>query len=301
MLSFSRILCPVDFSDASRHAWRHAVVIGSWYRATITLLHVCSPAYPAEPPILLAEFPAHTGRLGEADRQDLEHRLTPWIESARREGLATSLVFDEGHKPSDRILSCAESIDADLIVMGTHGLSGFERLLLGSVTEKVLRKAPCPVLTVPPTVAAIETPQFKRLLCPVDFSASSTAALGVACSLAKEAGGRLTIVHALDWPAEDDLGVQRFAAPEFQQSFEGCVKTRLEALVSEDLRLWADPTTVVTHGKPYRRIVEIAAEESTDLIVMGVRGRNPLDLMLFGSTTNQVVRQAPCPVLTLTQ
>jgi nucleotide-binding universal stress UspA family protein len=299
MLSFSRILCPVDFSEASRHAWNHAVMIGAWFNSTMLVLHVCDPLYPPEPPLLLARFPAHTGQLQDTDRRDLEHQLEPWIEEARAKGLVTSLLFDEGHNPAPPILSCAESMNADLIVMGTHGHSGFERLLLGSVTEKVLRKARCPVLTVPPAADASGGPRFEHLLCPVDFSPSSMAALDIACSIAKEANAHLTILHALDWPAEDDLGVERFASPEYRESFEGCVQARIDALVTDEVRLWADPVTLVTHGKPYRRILEIAAAEKTDLIVMGVRGRNPLDLMLFGSTTNQVVRQAACPVLTL--
>jgi nucleotide-binding universal stress UspA family protein len=69
--------------------------------------------------------------------------------------------------------------------------------------------------------------------------------------------------------------------------------------VTDDIRQWCTPSTMVGYGKPYREIVDVAAKEQMDLIVMGVRGRNSLDLTLFGSTTNQVVRRAPCPVLTL--
>ena len=80
---------------------------------------------------------------------------------------------------------------------------------------------------------------------------------------------------------------------------EVSVQRRLDELITDEVRTWAKPATVVIHGKPYRRILEIAAHDKTDLIVMGVRGRNPLDLMLFGSTTSHVVRAASCPVLTL--
>ena len=106
-------------------------------------------------------------------------------------------------------------------------------------------------------------------------------------------------MHVLDWPVDDEPVMQRLDAPEFRLPFDASVKRRLDELITDDVRTWAEPATVVTHGKPDRRILEIAAQDNTDLIVMGVRGRNPLDLMLFGSTTNHVVRQASCPVLTL--
>ena len=98
------------------------------------------------------------------------------------------------------ILSAAAVTHADLIVLGTHGASGFEHLLLGSVTEKVLRKAPCPVLTVPPRAHNTSALPFKKILAAVDFSDSSLAALGAALSVAQEADAQLTILHVLDWP-----------------------------------------------------------------------------------------------------
>ena len=265
------------------------------------MLHVCDPVYPLEPALPLAGFPKGRGTLADRDRQALEARLEPWLQAARAKGLATRVVFDEGHNVSAPILNHAFLLPADLIVLGTHGLGGFERFLLGSVTEKVLRKAGCPVLTVPPPAVNAPKPVFKRLLCPIDFSPSSLAALQAAFSLAKESDAHVTLMHALDWPAEDDLVVERLEAPEFRLSVEASVRRRLDALISDEERTWAEPTVVVTHGKPYRRIVEVAEHEQSDLIVMGVRGRNPMDLMLFGSNANHVVRQASCPVLTLRQ
>jgi nucleotide-binding universal stress UspA family protein len=301
MLDFKQILCPVDFSDPSRFALEHAVTIAGWYASTLNVLHVCDPTYPPAPPIPFAVFPARPRTLGDAARTDLESTLEPWLVSARAKGLETKILFDEGHNPAAPILTCAALVPADLIVMGTHGLGGLDRLLLGSVTEKVLRKAPCPVLTVPPRAFQAATPTFKRLLCPVDFSASSTTALQVASSLAKESDAELTVLHVLDWPEDDEVLMKRLTEPEFRLPIEASVQRRLDGLITDEVRTWAKPTSVVVHGKPYRRILEIAAQDKTDLIVMGVHGRNPLDLMLFGSTTNHVVRAASCPVLTVRQ
>jgi nucleotide-binding universal stress UspA family protein len=99
LLDIRRILCPVDFSDASRHAWDHAVVIAGWYGASITALHVCNPVFPAEPPISFAELPKTTERLTGADRRELEADLAPWLEAACAGGVVADVVFDEGHNP----------------------------------------------------------------------------------------------------------------------------------------------------------------------------------------------------------
>jgi CPA2 family monovalent cation:H+ antiporter-2 len=228
------------------------------------------------------------------------HRLSSgdWLEPALRAGVNVDVIVDEGNIPT-RILEFGDTLRPDLVVMGTHGLGGFDRFILGSITEKVLRKSACPVLTVPPAAGAIRIP-YKRLLCPVDFSESSLAALRFATSIAKETDASLTIAHVFDWPSGDAF-MERFNEPEFRRLVEQDARERLEALVTDDLRTWCRPATAIAHGKAYREILAIAAREDADLIVMGVRGRNPVDLMLFGSTTNHVVRAATCPVLTLKQ
>jgi nucleotide-binding universal stress UspA family protein len=182
--------------------------------------------------------------------------------------------------------------------MGTHGRNGFERLLLGSVTEKVLRKAACPVMAVPPPAVSAGKLPYTRLLCPVDFSDSSEAALRFASSLAEEADARLTILHVFDWQP-DDLMTARFDTAEYYEAVEQQARERLERLVIDEVRVWCKPETVTTRGKPYREILALADANEVDLIVLGVRGRNPIDLALFGSTANQIVRRARCPVLTV--
>jgi nucleotide-binding universal stress UspA family protein len=220
------------------------------------------------------------------------------VEAIGHAGVKTTTLVDEGHA-AHIILQQAETLDADLVAMGTHGVSGFDRLVLGSVAEKVLRKASCPVMTVPPaTVTSAKVP-YTRLLCPVDFSDSSLAALRLAFSFAKESDAHLTILHVFDWPPDDDLLLERFDAEAFRREVENRTRERLEGLVTEEVRTWCKPATQIGYGKPYRRILEAAAHDRSDLVIMGVRGRNPLDLAVFGSTTNHVVRQASCPVLTM--
>jgi len=159
----------------------------------------------------------------------------------------------------------------------------------------------CPVLTVPPPAVTVAKLPYKRLLCPIDFSESSLAALRFASSIAKESDAHLIVLNVFDWPADEELLVERFDTPEFRRVFEREAQARLGALLTGDEWNWCRPETKITYGKPYRQILEIAEREGADLIVMGVRGRNALDLMLFGSTANHVVRRATCPVLTLRQ
>jgi nucleotide-binding universal stress UspA family protein len=192
-------------------------------------------------------------------------------------------------------------------VMGTHGTSGFEHLLLGSVTERVLRKAPCPVLTVPPRAQATSQLPFRRVLCAVDFSDSSLAALDLAFSLAQEAEAALTLLHVIEWPWTEpppprlaDLPPEQAAAlAEYRRYLVKSASDRLNALVPDSVRDRCQPASRIAHGKSYAEILRVASADGADLIVMGIHGRNAVDLMLFGSTTNQVVRRATCPVLTL--
>jgi nucleotide-binding universal stress UspA family protein len=190
--------------------------------------------------------------------------------------------------------------------MGTHGTSGFQHLAMGSVTERVLRNAACPVLTVPPRAHATSRIPFTRLLCAIDFSESSMAALQFASSLADESHATLTMVHVLEWPWEEppaprleDLPVEQGAAlAEYRRYREKMALMRLEEVASAT-RVSHTPLVRLRNGKPYVQILDVAQEESSDLIVIGVHGRNPIDMMVFGSTTNHVVRGATCPVLTL--
>jgi nucleotide-binding universal stress UspA family protein len=199
------------------------------------------------------------------------------------------------------ILDYAAQIEADLVVIGTHGRTGFERLMLGSVTEKVVRKARCPVLTVPRGAElAAGQPVFRRVLCGVDFSDASDRALEYALSLAEEANGTLTLVHVLEWLGEPSLlGPSPFDLQAYRRALTSEAQRLLESRVPADARDWCQATAVVREGKPYQELLRAATDTGADLLVLGVHGRGVIDRMLFGSTLQQVVRQAACPVLTV--
>jgi nucleotide-binding universal stress UspA family protein len=191
---------------------------------------------------------------------------------------------------------------ADLLVLGTHGRSGFQRLFLGSVTEKVIRKATCPTLVVPPRAADVapDAPvQFRRILSPVDFSDSSRDALAYAVHMAEEADARLTLLHVIEVPPElrEHAMVPDFDVDRIRSAAEADALRRLRDLVPDQARSYCTVETAVVEGKAYREVLRRAADGQSDVIVMGVHGRGAVDLLVFGSTTHHVIRAATCPVL----
>jgi nucleotide-binding universal stress UspA family protein len=211
----------------------------------------------------------------------------------------------EGRLVHDAILAQVDATGADLLVLGTHGRSGFERLFLGSVTEKVMRKATCPTLIVPPRAHDVaDAPvEFPRILCPIDFSEGSLAALEYAINLAEEADGQLTLFHVTEMPAA--LSQEPFVVEnELARLHETAVndaRRRLTNLIPENARVYCTIDAAVVEGRAYREILRRAAEQKAALIVMGVHGRGALDLFLFGSTTHHVIRASTCPVLIVRQ
>lgn len=300
MLTQERILCPIDFSDSSKQALAYAKALSSWYDAPLTVIHVCVDLPVFEMASPFGHTAATAVVLEEAQLAERRAAVHSFVTSAGG-GDSTEIIVSEGTDAKAEILRQAAAGHASLIVMGTHGRSGLAHLLLGSITEKVLQKAPCPVLVVPPHAAPADSvsPVFKRIVCAIDFSAGSLLALNLALGLAQEADARLTLLHAIEFPAalrevvfSTDANVDRLHA-----AAEAEYLRRLRALVPASARMYCTVTARVNEGKPAREIQQVAADEAADLIVMGVQGRGAIDLMVFGSNSNTVIRTATCPVL----
>ena len=297
MIQFKRILCPTDFSKYSFRAADYAVALARHYDGEAHFLHVVPEVllHPDQYPYLVEPV-----RAEPEVRQRALDRLDAFVALTRAEQIETRFSVEEGH-PVSTILGAAEDDESDLICLGTHGREGVERLVLGSVAEKVLRKATCPVLTIsePGEEGAIQPAVFNTILCAVDFARLSLRSLDYALSLAQEAGGKLLLVNVVEWFSEEPGWETQINVDAYRAEMENNVRERLDEAVPKQARDWCDIETVVTSGKAYREILALASDKSVDLVVMGVRGRNPLDLMLFGSTTQHVVRHADCPVMTI--
>jgi nucleotide-binding universal stress UspA family protein len=297
MASPSRILCPVDLSELSRHALDHARVLARWHGVPLTVLHVYGPQ--GVPPIA-TEMPGTLSVPPPLEPADVIERVRHFCGADRPGDPLLDIVVEEG-VAAKVILARAAALGEGLLVMATHGRGGFDRLVLGSVTEKVLRSTEVPVLTVPPPVAGAGEPLYHRIVCALDFSDASIRALEYALSLAKEADARLVLLHVVEGmqvPVSYPEAVQ-ISLPDLQRHLEQEAAERLQAAIPEEARTWCTPDVQVTSGKPYLEIVRVAKETDANLIVMGVHGRGVIDRWLFGSTANHVIRQATCPVLTL--
>ncbi len=302
MVTFTRVLCPVDFSDTSAHAVRYASQIATWFKAQLTVQHVYLP--------LTVEVPGMPAVVESIPDAELERLMSETLTFAARTGGGSpgpTVVIDSG-RPADAIVARAARDSADLVVIGTHGAGGFRHLVLGSVTEKVLRQVACPVLTVPPHVreAGGGTP-FQRIVCAVDFSECSLAALDMAAALAETCQAHLRVVHAIEWPwheppapAFDELPqAQADALREYRRYASDRATAALSAVIATVVGDRCEARGEVVHGKPHVQLLDTARTMNADLIALGVHGRSAFDVALFGSTTNQVVRQATCPVLTV--
>ena len=141
---------------------------------------------------------------------------------------------------------------------------------------------------------------INRILCPIDFSPSALQGLGFALDLTRQADGRVSLLHVVEWLAEEEPRASRhFNVPEYRRYMVDHAQERLRDLVAEESQTWVEITDVVVFGRAYREILRAAEATPADLIVMGAQGRGGIGLALFGSTTQQVVRGATCPVLTV--
>lgn len=303
MIAIDRILVPIDFSEFSRRALEYGVALGTYYEAAVTALHVYAlPTGPTVAPSMgIGGIAGPSLRAVDASAVTAAaERLCAGVAGSDRVGLRVV----EAPDTCDEILVHAEALDVSLLVMGSHGHSGFNRLILGSTAGKVLRKSARPVMVVPPHAdggGAEVTLPFKRVLCPIDFSDGSLRALEFALRLAQEDNARLTLLHAIELPSDwHELSLPNgVTVADLREAAAADCRQRLAALVPASVSPYCSVETRVVEGKAHRRILEAASDDRSDLIVMGVLGRGALDLTLFGSTTLHVVHGAVAPVLTV--
>lgn len=290
-IEIRRILCPTDFSMFSRRASEYALALAASYAAELVVLHVCDRSTTSE-----IAYPSSTA-IRDADPAEAALRqLSAVVAPARALGLEGKVELREG-RPATEIVTMAEELPADLVVMGTHGCAGFRRCALGSVAETVLRRVHCPVLTVPgPAPEQPGAEPLRTIVCATDFSPAAAAATRYAASLAKEAGERLILMHVMN-PEKGPELIERSTEPAGRLGFETAARLMLHAAVPARKGFSVDE--VVIWGQPAPEILKLAGARDAGMIVIGVHGRKLLDLMALGSVTHQVIREASCPVLTV--
>jgi nucleotide-binding universal stress UspA family protein len=285
------ILYLTDFSEPSEAALPFATTLGRGYGARVYALHV----------LLLAPYPYMTpGVTAAALKAEKENaqREMQCVES-RLAGLEHRTLVERGIKVWPAVRRAIEDDDVDLIVLGTHGRTGAEKLLLGSVAEEIFRRSPVPVLTIGPGVRSSvhNGGRFRRVLFATDFTPESLAGAPYAVTLARENQARLLLLAVMRKPDSTNECDNRL----FEISVAEAMH-RLYEIVPQNVKLELSPEVAVEYGEPAECIVQVARRHGADLIVLGVRdaaGRIGAATHLERATAHKIVAQAPCPVLTV--
>jgi nucleotide-binding universal stress UspA family protein len=289
------ILLATDFSKPALKAYRYAAALALGRKARLLVLNVLPTAMPLDP-----EYPVHALYLKQL-HEESKAELEQFTRRAQQDGLRFETHQVPGD-PSECIIDMADAEKAVLIVMGTHGRTGLDRVLLGSVAEKVVRQARCPVMTVRGTEADSQPVSGGLLpvgcfLVPIDFSDCAQEAFEFAVSLAKPVGAVMRLIHAFDQPAYP-LDFSLFKVTD-EKALHARVRERLQELVTV-LRDQGVSAEVVCHvGLPADIILAQARIIPGAMIVMGTHGRRGWQHLAMGSVAEHVVRHAACPVLTV--
>ena len=274
---FPKILVCTDGSPDSEGAITAALHLAKTTGSTVFLLEVLFflAGYELQSPDTLAP-PMVNLELMQVQETAARERLEAWKAEAAKEGVTLEPRVRTGASAYDGILEEAGETQPDLIIMGRHGYTGLTRLLMGSVTARVIGHSPCDVLVVPRGVPL----SFKRLLVASDGSPFSEAAWTEALSLAKTMGSAL-------------IGVVVAASDRDIPTATGAVRNLEAAAEKQGIAL----DTMIPMGRPEEGIVKAAEFKQASLIIVGSHGRTGLKRLLMGSVAERVIGQAKCPVL----
>jgi nucleotide-binding universal stress UspA family protein len=286
-VTFENILFATDFLPAANAALPYAAGLARNFGANFYVLYVAEPVNYALPPDAWVGMQTAV----EAEKKDLREEL-----KHRFPRMALKIIEAEGRVWTE-IEKAIEKYEIDLIVLGTRGRTGLEKMLLGSKAEEILRRAPCPVLTVGPDVPS-NFPvhgKFTSILYATHFGPASLSASRIAVSLAEEYQAKLTVMTVLP-PERNDNEVG------LTEEIGEATEEELRRLVPEDAKLWCTPHFMVEYGKPAEKILHRAQEAAADLIILGAHkpeGVPGADTHLPAATIHRVVAHADCPVLTV--
>ena len=293
-----RILFATDGSHGSATAEVYACALAQSWGASLTVMSVLE-----FPPGMNPDYAVNRQYLDEL-MKDVTTKLTDLKTRAVALGISVQSYVATGI-PSEEVLTVARTHGAELIVVGTRGKTGLEHILLGSTAERIIRLAPCPVLTVPVEKqradgsSSPEKPDTipKRILVPIDFSDCSLDALEYGALIAQRSKASMKLLHVLE-PVSYGLD---FTLPHMAQreSSKLAITKRLSDLVSALTSVGLVSDSLISGGLPADSILDAARTQSVDLIVMGTHGRRGLSHVLFGSVAESVLRKSSCPVLTV--
>jgi nucleotide-binding universal stress UspA family protein len=281
-----RLLLSTDGSEFSEGAVREAVKLAKMGSGRLFVLSVIETN---------PEFEVLAPKIVEKEEEQTRGLLEDVKAKALKEGVECEIMARHTDSPFQAIIEEAEKSRADMIIMGRRGRTGIRRLLMGSVTAKVIGYSPCNVLVVP-RLAEI---RYEKILVATDGSKYSIAAASEAIGIAKRCGAELFIVSVVPTEASSPFDIvhsemqhEMIAQKEFRDG-EKNVNDLLVTAKQEGVTVAGN----IIQGRPYEVIVEHSREKGVDLIVMGSHGRTGMERLLMGSVTERVVGNADCPVL----
>ncbi len=297
-ISLKNILFATDFSEASEAALPYAAAISRRYGSQLHVVHVLPPASYVVP--FAPESPVTVESMHDAARADAQQRMESLASQLKLAPYRTYLREGEVWEGLSELIRTRE---IDLLIVGTRGRTGVEKLVLGSKAEEILRQAPCPVLAVGSKVSgraklpaiqgrAPAEISIRQIVYATDFSQESLAAAPFATSLAQEFQAKLTLLHV----------IKRFGEKDEEPKPIELALQRLEKLIPEQARLWCSPRPSVQFGPPAECILQEALDSKADVIVLGVRpaaGHLGAATHLPWATAHKVIARAHCPVLTI--
>ncbi len=294
MIKVNRILCPLDFSKCSRVAMKNAIELAKRVKGELHLFHAIllyeDDTY--KPDDRLSDNIVSYAMIEEISNQKLNDI------AADHEGNSFKVVTasSRGFSAAEEILIYAEDKQVDLIVMGTHGRTAISHLLLGSVAERIIRIAKCPVMTFRENSKNLG--ECKKILVPIDFSEHSKLALQYALELADSFDSNITLFHVF----EQRIHPAFYLSEEISMfEIDSELKQRANDAMINFRKAFDKPTIdtnyVFAEGVAYREIVDYAKKDNFDLLVIATQGLSGLEHFLIGSTTEKVIRHADLPVL----
>jgi nucleotide-binding universal stress UspA family protein len=294
----------VDFFEDSIAAFHHGVLFARDFSAQLIVFHNCG-TYGQEvsdyaenyfKKIPLPQLPS-LRELAQEEMQNFLAKNAPGDLPVQKE-------ISEGNGVAKQIIATAKKLDADLIIVGTHGKSGLDRLLLGSAAERVLTQSPVPVLVVRsqqiPKTKELYT-SYKRVLIGTDFSEHCEFAIRQGLALAKRLNAEVDVVHAID--PHVLLPFRPFADKEVMDEYEAKLTKQAHQNFKDYLEKFTDSKDFlefhVKKGSPWEVMSQSCKDLSADLLVMGSHGHHRLGNVLLGSTAQRVVQKACCPFLVI--
>lgn len=296
-VQLKRILCATDFSDLSNQTISFGIALAKTFNAKLFVCHIIDLPFAAMNGEVQLDPIEQQNRMAAYAQEQLEQLFD-------KESIEWEPLVSIGHT-ADEISRIVDKHRIDIVVSATHGRSGLKRLLLGSVTERLMRTIRCPLLIIKEQeteAAGMKRTSFppRRILVGCDFSTDSELAFQYGLAMAQEFEAELHLVHVVEPPVYQNILFSDVSSGLYNRdAMLEELSNKLDRMVPDEARNWCDPTTALREGKPDEELTRYADVNDMDLLVVGVRGHGLVETLFVGSTTDRVARRSPCPVLSV--